>query len=227
MFDRREMIMAHDMFRRELGLMPGLVRAVAPGDTERARVISEHIGHVMNILHHHHYTEDEHLWPLLEQRCAPETGPIVELMSGQHEEVAELGRAADAALAAWGDGAAGPARDALAGILGQLAAVLRNHLGLEEEHVVPLIVAQVTAAEWGQILEKMTVGIPPEHLVVTFGMMMYEGDPEVIDATVTSMPPEVAPVMKQLAGEAFAAHSLLVHGTATPPRSTELPGLPA
>jgi hemerythrin-like domain-containing protein len=222
MFDRREMIMAHDMFRRELGLLPGLVARVPAGDTGRAGVVCEHLGYVTGILHHHHHAEDEFMWPILVERCAPETAPLVELMSGQHEEVAELGLAVDAALAAWRDGAAAPDRDVLAARLAQLVAVLRNHLALEEEHVVPLLVAQVTAAEWGQALEKIAAGVPPESLALTFGMMMYEGDPEVIDATVAVMPPEVAPVIRQVAGDAFAAHSQLVHGTATPPRSTEL-----
>jgi hemerythrin-like domain-containing protein len=210
MFDRREMIMAHDMFRRELGLLPGLVARVPAGDAGRAGVISEHIGYVTGILHHHHHAEDEFLWPILAERCAAETAALVELMSGQHEEVAELGLAVDAALAGWRDGAAAPDRD------------VRNHLALEEEHVVPLLTAQVTAAEWGQALEKLAAGVPPESLAVTFGMMMYEGDPEIIDATAASMPPEVAPVIRQVAADAFAAHSQLVHGTATPPRSTEL-----
>jgi hypothetical protein len=36
------------------------------------------------------------------------------------------------------------------------------------------------------------------------------------------MPAEVQPVMRDLATQAFAAHAQLIHGTATPPRSTEL-----
>jgi hypothetical protein len=222
MFDRQEMIMVHDMFRREFGLMPGVVRAVADGDRDRAAVIAGHIGMVTAILHEHHQAEDDLIWPVLVERCAPETAPLVGLMESQHEEVAAIGRAVDEALAGWTAHAGPAAREALAGALDRLVAVLRDHLALEEERVVPLIAAVLPAAEWAQMLEKVAGGVPPEQLTLTFGMMMYEGDPEIIDLTVTNMPPEVRPVIKELAGGAFAAHSRAVHGTATPPRSTEL-----
>jgi hypothetical protein len=222
MFDRQEMIMVHDMFRREFGLMPGVVRAVADGDRDRAAVIAGHIGMVTAILHEHHQAEDDLIWPVLVERCAPETAPLVGLMESQHEEVAAIGRAVDEALAGWTAHAGPAAREALAGALDRLVAVLRDHLALEEERVVPLIVKALPAAEWAQMLEKVAGGLPAEQLTLTFGMMMYEGDPEIIDLTVTNMPPEVRPVIKELASGAFAAHSRAVHGTATPPRSTEL-----
>ena len=40
-FDGREMAMVHDVFRRELALLPGLIAAVAPGDHARARNIAD------------------------------------------------------------------------------------------------------------------------------------------------------------------------------------------
>jgi len=53
-------------------------------------------------------------------------------------------------------------------------------------------------------------------------MLMYEGDPESIEQVIGTMSAETGPAIRQLAAPAFTAHSLLVHGTATPPRSTEL-----
>lgn len=50
-------------------------------------------------------------------------------------------------------------------------------------------------------------------------MMMYEGDPEVIQIAVSNMPAEARPVIKDLASQAFASYSERIHGTATPPRS--------
>jgi hypothetical protein len=57
-FDGREMLILHDMFRREFALMPGLVRGVAAGDRERAQVIAAHITYVSTILHHRHHGKD-------------------------------------------------------------------------------------------------------------------------------------------------------------------------
>ena len=51
---------------------------------------------------------------------------------------------------------------------------------------------------------------------------MYEGDPHSIDQFITSMPAHARPGIRQLAAKTFADYSQRVHGTATPPRSTEL-----
>jgi hypothetical protein len=55
-------------------------------------------------------------------------------------------------------------------------------------------------------------------------MLMYEGDPEVVNAAIATMPEPVRPVIRELAeaDQAFAEHSRLVHGTAMSPRITEL-----
>src|SRR6476469_4858339 len=42
-FDRREMLIVHDVFRREFALMPGLIGTVAPGDRDRAGLVGDHI----------------------------------------------------------------------------------------------------------------------------------------------------------------------------------------
>lgn len=220
-FDGREMLMLHDSFRREFGLMPGLVRGTAARDRERAQVITAHITYVSTILHHHHHGEDVHVWPLLAERCAAQCAPLVELMEAQHEDIARIGREIDEGLRAWAAAAAGP-REALAAALVRLIPVLRGHLAAEEEHVVPLMERHITAAEWNEIVEKEAADVDPASLPLGFGMLMYEGDPEVVDAAIATMPEQVRPVIRELAAQAFAEHSRLVHGTATPPRSTEL-----
>ena len=54
------------------------------------------------------------------------------------------------------------------------------------------------------------------------GMLMYEGDPEAIEQIVATMSADTGLVIRQSAAPAFTAHAQRVHGTATPPRSTEL-----
>jgi hypothetical protein len=61
--------------------------------------------------------------------------------------------------------------------------------------------------------------IPPNQLVLVYGMSLYEGDPEVIENTLSRMPPEVRSTLEELGPLEFASHSELVHGTSTPPRS--------
>jgi hypothetical protein len=55
-----------------------------------------------------------------------------------------------------------------------------------------------------------------------FGLMTYEGDPEVVQLAIDQMPPDIRTVLPALAGDAFAQHAAVVHGTATPARSNEL-----
>ena len=76
--------------------------------------------------------------------------------------------------------------------------------------------------EWKEFLEQESAAVDPEHLPLMLGMLMYEGDPESIEQVIATMSADTGLVIRQLAAPAFTAHSQRVHGTATPPRSTQL-----
>jgi hypothetical protein len=59
--DARDMFVVHAMFRREFGLMPGLVRAVAAGDSARAALVADHVALMSEGPAAHHQGEDDHL----------------------------------------------------------------------------------------------------------------------------------------------------------------------
>src|SRR5689334_9152348 len=89
LFDGREMVMVHDMMRREFGLLPGVVAGTTPGahvHDDRTDIIVRHIDWLIHALHSHHSTEDDHIWPLLDERC--EQSALTALMERQHEDVA-------------------------------------------------------------------------------------------------------------------------------------------
>jgi hemerythrin-like domain-containing protein len=217
--DIREMYMVHTVFRREFALLPALVRGVAIGDKERSQIIADHIGLLNSSLHHHHHGEDKHLWPRLLERGSTEIAPIVHVMEEQHEGIEKAHDEISAALEAWRGSAASEPREALADVLDRIIPLLNEHMGMEEEHILPIVEKTITAAEWGRMVMEEGADTPQEHLPLLFGMMMYEGDPEVIQIAVSSMPAEARPVIKDLASQAFASYSELIHGTATPPRS--------
>src|SRR6201984_1436793 len=83
----RDMFAAHTMFRREFGLMPGLVRAVTPGDTQRATLVADHIALLSGVLGQHHAEEDRHIWPRLRERCPQECRSLVGVMEDQHHAI--------------------------------------------------------------------------------------------------------------------------------------------
>ena len=99
-FDRREMLIVHDVFRREFALMPGLIGTVAPGDRDRAGLVGDHIDGLTSLLHHHHHGEDTNVWPLLVDRCA-DAAAHTGSMHDQHEQLATDLDDVHAALGVW------------------------------------------------------------------------------------------------------------------------------
>jgi hypothetical protein len=222
--DPRDMFAAHAMFRREFGLMPGLVRAVTPGDKQRATLVAEHIALVSGVLSQHHVGQDRHIWPRLRERCPQQCGPLVDVMEDQRHTIHTCLLQVSKALPPWRDSASARARGALAGAIDRLITVITEHLVLEEERVVPLIVKYITGAEYAvparEHAAHIPPGIPPGKLPAILGMIMYDGDPEVSDMILAEMPVEVRPAIKDLAIQAYAAYATNLYGTATPPRAT-------
>jgi hemerythrin-like domain-containing protein len=221
-FHGSEMLIVHDMFRREFALMPGLVRRVAVGERDRAQIIGDHIEGATSALHIHHVLEDGNVWPLLLDRCGESVAPLVDLMERQHHQIATLIPRVDQALNVWRDSPTVESRQALVDILDRLIPALKEHLSTEEDRVVPLMEQHITAAEWNEFLKDESAAVEPDYLPLMLGMLMYEGDPESVEQVIATMSADTGPVIRQLAAPTFAAHSQRVHGTATPPRSTEL-----
>jgi hemerythrin-like domain-containing protein len=224
LFDGREMIMVHDVLRREFGLLPDVVAGITPEEqgSDRAGAIAWHIDWLVKFLHHHHSTEDHYIWPLLVQRCDQEK--LTFRMESEHEEIAACLDTVVEALEVWDVKRTVAPRDVLEHALRELIPPLSAHLNEEEQHVVPLMERYIRADEVRRAVEAGLNRSPPGEMALLMGMMMYEGDPEMIDQLVAAMPPDIAAVIRVAALTEFARHCEQVHGTPTPPRSTELSG---
>jgi hemerythrin-like domain-containing protein len=221
-FRRSEMRIVHDMFRREFALMPGLVLGVAAGDHTRAHIIGDHITGMTSFLHTHHVLEDDNVWPLLLDRCGESVASMVELMESHHRQLARLTPRVDEAVSVWCDSPTVIPQQALVDVLDQLIPALKEHLNAEENSVVPLMEQHITAAEWTGFLKNESGAVDPDNAPLILGMMMYEGDPESVEQVIAAKSTDISPTIRELAASTFAAHSQRIHGTATPPRSTEL-----
>jgi hemerythrin-like domain-containing protein len=213
--DTSSMYVVHTMFRREFALLPGLVRGVALKDTARAAVVADHIRLVNDALHRHHSEEDEYLWPRLLERVPKEIDPLVRLVEDQHEVLGDLIRDAGEGLDAWAVGADSIDGRLLAVVLQRLAVQVYEHMSLEEKLVLPLIERHVFASEWAAMEQDIAANISPDIAPVMMGMVIYEGGLEVL-------PPELREPLAEIGPKAYASHCELVHGTPTPPRSTEV-----
>jgi iron-sulfur cluster repair protein YtfE (RIC family) len=205
----------HQMFRREFGLLPGLVRSVAADDKERVQNVADHIRMIQTILHEHHTAEDTVLWPALSARAPREIDPIVHLVEGHHEGIEKLLAEIGSLLDDWAATAVHEDGESLALALERLVVALYEHMGLEEKLILPLVARHVFATEWEKMVSDGAASIPPEFGPVLTGMLMYEGGVEIV-------PPELREVLADIGPQAYAAHSERVHGTPTPPRSTDI-----
>jgi hemerythrin-like domain-containing protein len=219
--DVRDMHAVHTLFRREFALMPALVRGVAAGDKKRVQIVGDHVALLTNLLHHHHHAEDENLWPRLLERAPKECDPLIELMESQHSRLEKALSDIDVALGFWRTDAGSSAGGTLGGSLENLLVPLFDHMAMEEERILPLAQLYITPTEWDAMGESVAAALH-EDMMLVFGMVMYEGDPVVIDELANRFAGNDATAMKTAAAQAFAAHALAVYGTATPPRNPAL-----
>jgi hypothetical protein len=138
---------------------------------------------------------------------------VVHVMEGHHDQIDQLTRQVAATLAEWSASADSTVGESLADALDRLIVVLEKHLSAEEESILPVAAKHVTTTEWDQIGEAAGTEVDPALVPVGVGMLMYEGDPEVVEADMARMPPEVWATFKKTAPQAYEAHSLRVHGT--------------
>ncbi|MFD3451916.1 hemerythrin domain-containing protein [Streptomyces sp. NPDC058691] len=216
MADVRDMYMAHTMMRREFRLLPQLVRDVATGDTKRAEVVAAHADKVCLILHLHHEGEDAVVWPRLLERGGQETAAIVPTMEGQHHVIERALDEVTDLLRGWRSTAQGG--EELADAFERLLGALLEHMALEEKEILPLAEKYITAAEWKLLGEHGMEKSPKKDLPLAFGMVMYEGDPEVVKAVLAHAPFAARMIMPIVGPRLYASHAKRVHGTSTPPR---------
>lgn len=179
-----EMAVIHRIYRRGFPMIADLVRRTPTGDAARSESIAAHLEFLLDGLHHHS-GEDEEIWPRLLERAAPQAD-LIERMETQHEVVDERSEQVRALLASWRHAPMDGTE--LATALDEFTHALVEHLDDEESHVVPLIRAYITAAEWEQfgqdIFEKFT---NREKLIAT-GVLEDVATPEEVDWFVGELP---------------------------------------
>jgi hemerythrin-like domain-containing protein len=139
----------HAALRRDLERMINvLAGANDHARPEQRAALAEHVGLVLDLLHHHHTGEDTGLWPLVRRR-APDLGSQLDTMEAEHACVAGAivsTRAAARQYAMTTDSTAGGRR--LQEALADLSGVLLPHLDHEETEVMPRVMRALTPRDW-------------------------------------------------------------------------------
>jgi hemerythrin-like domain-containing protein len=220
--DVRMMIVAHTSFRRELGLGPRCIRGVPDGDRRRTEEIADHVELFLSLLHHHHSIEDELLWEKLLDRVPGELEPLVHTMENQHENVAGLLEQTGSAVHTWRTTADTGDGSKAAEFLTQLVVALTEHLDAEERRLLPIMARHISEEEWAEFTERGMESIPKRQMLLGLGMMLYEGDPDVVAIELRTAPAPLRRLLPALGRRAFRRYARRIHGTATPPKGTEL-----
>lgn len=205
-----EMVVIHNVFRRLLGDLPGLVRGVRPGDTERAGVLADAYVEVATGLHHHHTNEDELLWPTLLERVDVGRSFVLRAEE-QHERVHELLELGNGHAAAFRTNPNTERRDEFAATIAALNAALCEHIADEERFILPLVEEHMTIAEWEQLGERGRASIPKNRLLIQLGWIL-DGMPTAEQRALLRRMPLIARIMWRLVGRRqFAAEKAKVY----------------
>ena len=146
------MRIAHRIMRREARLMAGLAAAWADGSDpltgRRRRVFGAWIDGLCRDIHHHHGTEDDVLWPILERHAGAEVD-----LAPLSDDHAALDPVLEDIRSGFVVAAAGGRVDVLAARLTHLADLLDEHIAEEERDLFPVIRRYVPRSEWA-VVEK-------------------------------------------------------------------------
>jgi hemerythrin-like domain-containing protein len=169
--DTRELMCAHNVFRRLLGDLPWLVADVADLDVPRAELLAGVYAEAARALHRHNDAEDELLWPLLLARVEQDRCAVL-CAEEQHERLHELCHRAAADARPFAATATQASREAFAATLGELFAVLTDHLDDEERAVLPLVPDHVSRAEWAALTARLDAGLDRDRAMVHLGWQL-------------------------------------------------------
>ncbi|BCJ50376.1 hypothetical protein Asp14428_18510 [Actinoplanes sp. NBRC 14428] len=149
-------------------------------------------------LRHHHESEDDLLWPMIE-RIAPGTAAPLADLSGEHAELDKaLDRLAEAPLGS----------DELAGAAELVRVIVHRHLDHEEPVLLPALRDHVTAEAWDEFATRVMATAPTEAAYLNIGFFARLATPAEFTILTAGLPEPVRPLvpaMRQQAEEAFTA----------------------
>lgn len=204
--DTHGMVIVHRVFRRELRLLPELIGKVAEGNTERAAVLAEHLTDVVSALHHHHQGEDDLLWPRLLKRATLHAD-LVHRMEAQHVALSAVLDRIDELAPAWAATAGQGDRDELVTKLGEASVLLDQHLGEEEQEILPLTRQHLTREEWAELGERGAKSIEDKRKRMLFlGMILEDASPDEQRTFLAELPPPIRILWKLVGRKLYGGY---------------------
>ena len=203
--DTTDMYAVHGVFRDTLGAAPTLVGGIAPGDAERVALIANYYQNVLSFLAAHHDGEEHLVFPLLRERDAA-AAALMDAMTEQHHEALALLEQARAALAAWPGGDAA-AQQAAQERLDDLCGHLLEHLGEEEQELLPLAAEHLSVEEWGALPGHGLANFHGDKIWLILGLIRERMTDEQRAAMLEHMPPPAVEMWTGFGEQAYKDYS--------------------
>jgi hemerythrin-like domain-containing protein len=206
--DTQEMVVIHRIFRRGFAQLADLIRTVPAGNTGRAAPLATHLEFLLNGLDHHHTAEDDHLWPRLLDRAAPDAD-LLDRMADQHKAIGSHIEQARHLLPTW---RAAPSGDELADTLDRLDRALGQHLDEEETEILPLVRAHLSAAEWRELGDAAFAKFTNDEKLIALGQMLDVATPGEAATFLAKLPLPVRLIWRLAGRRRYTRHIDAVHG---------------
>ncbi|MDT3443674.1 MULTISPECIES: hemerythrin domain-containing protein [unclassified Pseudofrankia] len=166
----------HNAMRVEYGRLAAVARA--PRDAAHAALIEDQIALTLRTLHHHHTAEDKRFWPVLRARV-PYAVAGLDRLEAQHAEI-------DPLVTIAGDTTIPLSQRA--GVLAELQKLINVHLHEEEAVAFPLILEQITPAEFEEIDKDVRQGFNRRDIPVLYGWLASVADAPMRAAVLATVP---------------------------------------
>ena len=206
--DPFQMAMIHRAFRVEFGNLPGLIRAVSPGDTKRSRFVGNYLDNMILVLHHHHAAEDALLWPTLYERI-PICDHEIQRAKDEHVGIAKLIGNVQSLRPSWSGSAEPRLAEQLSSAVAQLSVDANEHFDYEEQLVVPLIGEYIAPEEWQAFIDRGAAYVNPRNLwfaLAYAGVLLRDATPDERRRFDAALPFALRTVLKLLGGRAYARY---------------------
>ncbi len=189
--------LTHGMHRAATTL---LAEAAARSDAD-ATALAVLRDFLVATLHHHHQSEDNDLWPLIEE-VQPGAAEPLNRLRVEHEALEVALNALSAAPVAGGEG----------GELATAAAAVRDlvhrHLDNEEPLLFPALRDLVSPQSWDTFAQRVIASTPPVGASLLIGFFDEVGSPDEVELMVSVLPApaqEAVPAMRAYAAGIFAS----------------------
>lgn len=214
-----DMPLVHRVFRREFAAAPTYLRSVGEGSMGQAAVVADHLLMLLDVLHHHHETEDELIWPELRER-APDAVTLVDDMGAEHEQLAGHIERITTLLRDWRTTGSAVTGAGIAERFGAFVTTMTSHLDHEEHQTLPVCATAIDQDEWDQLAVVAMQAMGAATWLICVGAMAEAASEQEWEDFIGAVPPDVADAIRTQGIPAYTAHIGAVRAVTVPPRGT-------